>query len=344
MQALVLEKAKQLRIREIELNEVMGPDDVTIKIHTVGICGSDVHYYEYGSIGTYIIREPMVLGHEASGTVIAVGANVKNLKVGDRVCMEPGIPNKNSREYRMGRYNIDPDVKFWATPPIHGCLRPIVVHPADFTFKLPDNVSFGEGALVEPFSVGVYAVDKAAIKLGSTALVIGAGTIGIVTALAAMAAGAGKVIVADISEKRLDLCSSRYPSLVTLNVADKSLKEAIAGLDIGAIDFVFEASGATRSLQNAMEVVAAGGCIVQIGCPIKESSFSISVAQSKEVRLEFIFRYAHVYPKVIALLASGKVDAKLLITKNYSFSDSVKAFEEVSRNDDMIKAQIIMPQ
>jgi D-xylulose reductase len=342
MRALVLEKVKQLGIREIELNEVMGPEDVTIKVHTVGICGSDVHYYDHGGIGNFLVKEPMVLGHEASGTVVSVGKNVRDLKPGDRVCMEPGIPDRNSNEFRTGRYNIDPKVRFWATPPIHGCLRPTVVHPADFTFKLPDNVSFGEGALVEPLAVGVYAVERAAVKLGSTVLVIGAGTIGLVTALAAAAAGAGKVIVADISQKRLDLCGSRYPSLVLLNVAAKPLKEALLGF--GAIDFVFEASGAPPSLQSAMEAVAPGGCIVQIGCPLKESSFSVSLAQSKEVRLEFIFRYAHVYPKVVALLASGKLNAKPLITREYTFEEGARAFEEVSKSDEMIKAQILMPQ
>lgn len=344
MRALVLEKAGQLSIRDILIEEAMGPDDVTIKMHTVGICGSDVHYYEYGAIGAYVVREPLVLGHEASGTVIAAGVNVKNLKIGDRVCMEPGIPDKSSREYRAGRYNIDPGVKFWATPPIHGCLRPTVVHPADFTFKLPDDLSFGEGALVEPISVGVYAVKRAAITLGSTVVVIGAGTIGIVTALAAKAAGAGQVFIADISRKRLALCHAAYPWLDGLDVADRSLGDAVAGLGCGVVDFVFEASGAPHALQNSMEIVAPGGCIVQIGCPIKEASFSVSLAQSKEIRLEFIFRYAHVYQKVLALLASGNFDAKPLITKEYAFDDSIRAFEEVSRSDEIIKAQIVFPQ
>lgn len=153
MKALVLEERRKLSLRDflIERDEVLGPGDVRIKLHTVGICGSDVHYYTHGGIGQFMVREPMILGHEASGTVIEVGSGVRSLKVGDRVCMEPGIPDPDSRATRLGLYNVDPAVRFWATPPVHGVLRPSVVHPALFTFKLPDNVSFAEAAMVEPW-------------------------------------------------------------------------------------------------------------------------------------------------------------------------------------------------
>jgi D-xylulose reductase len=178
MEALVLEKVHELKIREIHLPETLGAHDVRIKLHTVGVCGSDVHYYEWGAIGPFVVREPMVLGHEASGTVIEVGEQVTNLKVGDRVCMEPGIPDPNSKATRLGIYNLDPAVQFWATPPVHGVLRPTVVHPAAFTFKLPDNVSFAEGAMVEPLAVGMHATSKARVKPGDVAVVMGAGPIG----------------------------------------------------------------------------------------------------------------------------------------------------------------------
>ena len=148
MKALVLEKKGVLALRDIDLPLEVGPSDVKIQIHTVGVCGSDVHYYTHGAIGPYVLREPMVLGHEAAGTVVEVGSAVTNLKVGDRVCMEPGIPDLSSRASKLGIYNVDPSVRFWATPPIHGVLAPFAVHPAAFTYKLPDNVSFAEGAMV----------------------------------------------------------------------------------------------------------------------------------------------------------------------------------------------------
>ncbi len=210
MKALVLEEKHKLSLRDfpIEREEVLGPRDVRIKLHTVGICGSDVHYYTHGGIGPFIVREPMILGHEASGVVIEAGAEVKTLKVGDRVCMEPGIPDPDSRATRLGIYNVDPAVRFWATPPIHGVLRPTVVHPELFTFKLPDNVSFAEAAMVEPLAVGVHGATKAAVKPGDVGLVIGAGPIGLVTALSLLAAGCARVFVSDVDEAKLDLAAT----------------------------------------------------------------------------------------------------------------------------------------
>ncbi|MCA9881492.1 MAG: alcohol dehydrogenase catalytic domain-containing protein, partial [Anaerolineae bacterium] len=194
MEALVLERKGELSLRDFDIKEHLGPHDVRIDLRTVGVCGSDVHYYTHGAIGHFVVREPMILGHEASGIITEVGSEVKNLKVGDRVCMEPGIPDPNSRPTRLGMYNLDPAVQFWATPPVHGILRPSVVHPAAFTFKLPDTVSYAEGAMVEPLAVGMHAANKAKIKPGDVAVVIGAGPIGMVTALAALAGGCASVI------------------------------------------------------------------------------------------------------------------------------------------------------
>src|ERR1700752_2013845 len=188
MEALVLERKGELSLRDIDLPLEIGPHDAKIAIHTVGICGSDVHYYQHGAIGQFVVRQPMVLGHEASGTIVAVGSDVDTLHIGDRVCMEPGIPDPNSKASRLGLYNLDPAVRFWATPPVHGCLTPYVTHPAAYTFKLPANVSFAEGAMVEPLAVGMHASVKAKIKPGDLTVVMGAGPIGNVTALAALAA------------------------------------------------------------------------------------------------------------------------------------------------------------
>ena len=200
-----------LRDFPIEREEVLGPRDVRIKLHTVGICGSDVHYYTHGGAGIFQVKAPMILGHEAAGIVMETGAEVTSLKIGDRVCMEPGIPDPNSRATRLGMYNVDPAVRFWATPPIHGVLRPTVVHPENFTFKLPDNVSFAEAAMVEPLAVGVHAATKAQVKPGDIALVIGAGPIGLVTALSALAAGCARVFVSDVDETKLELAAKLGP-------------------------------------------------------------------------------------------------------------------------------------
>ena len=326
MKALVLKETKRLVITDIDIKETVGPDDVQVKIHTVGICGSDLHYYQYGRIGPFVVKEPMVLGHEASGTIIGVGENVKNLKLGDRVCMEPGIPDLKSKATLLGMYNLDPAVRFWAHPPIHGCLRETVVHPAMFTFKLPENVSYGEGALVEPLSVGLQAVKKAAIQAGDVAVVTGCGTIGLVTAMAALASGCSKVIITDVIQPKLDLAS--HFGMTAVNIAKQDLKTVVDNLTDGwGADVVFEASGNEAAVLKAFEPLRPGGNVVFIGMPVKPVPVDIVAAQAKEARMETIFRYAHVYPRALGLLASGKIDIKPLITDRYKFEDSVKAFE-----------------
>lgn len=327
MEALVLEKQHELSIRNIELHEPLGPRDVRIALRVVGVCGSDVHYYEFGRIGNFIVKEPMVLGHEASGRVVEVGSEVKHLKVGDRVCMEPGIPDPNSKATRLGMYNLDPAVRFWATPPVHGVLRPTVVHPADFTFKLPDTVSFEEGAMIEPLAVGMHAANKAQIKPGDLAVVIGAGPIGMLTALAALAGGCSQVVLSDVVQPKLDLAATLGP-IVPVNVTRESLVEVVNKLtdDWGA-DVVFECSGNAKAAASVFDVVAPAGRVVMVGMPNQPIAYDVVAAQVKEARVEHVFRYAHVYPRALALMGSGRLNVKPLITDTFSFEDSIKAFD-----------------
>jgi D-xylulose reductase len=326
MKALVLQEKGKLAVLDMAFDEKLGPDDVRIKIHTVGICGSDVHYYTHGRIGDFIVKEPMVLGHEASGTILEVGKNVKSLKSGDRICMEPGIPNLHSRAVIEGMYNLDPDVIFWATPPYHGCLRETVVHPAMFCFKLPDNVSYGEGALVEPLSVGMHAVKKANVKPGDVALVTGCGTIGILAALAALAGGCSKVIISDVIQPKLDI-AAKY-GMVPVNVKKQNPMDVVKKETGGwGVDIVFEASGSEAAIANVFQPLCPGGKVVFIGMPVNPVPVDIVAAQAKEARMETIFRYANVYPRGVALIGSGKIDVKPLITDKYKFADAIKAFD-----------------
>jgi D-xylulose reductase len=345
MKALVLEGKLSLSIREIALPLVVGPRDVRIRIGRVGICGSDVHYYTHGRIGPFVVNAPMVLGHEAAGVVIEVGGEVQDLKVGDRVCMEPGIPDMTSRASREGHYNLDPAVRFWATPPIHGCLTGEVVHPAAFTFKLPDHVSLAEGAMVEPFAVGMHAATKAQIKPGATALVIGAGPIGIMVALSALAAGAGQVIVSDLAQEKLAI-AGQYAGILPFDIRSGSLAAKVAELTAGwGADVVFEASGSPKAFDRIFDLLAPAGTVVLVGMPPAAISFDVVAAQAKEARIETIFRYANVYPKAVALLASGKVDLKPLISANFSFDESVAAFERAAQGRPAdIKLQIILEE
>ena len=343
MEALVLEKKGQLALRDIDLAETLGPHDVRIALHTVGICGSDVHYYTHGAIGPFVVREPMVLGHEAAGTVVEVGDAVTNLAVGDRVCMEPGIPDPNSKATQLGIYNLDPAVRFWATPPIHGVLRPTVVHPAAFTFKLPDSVSFAEGAMVEPLAVGLHAATKARIKPGDVAVVTGAGPIGMVTALSALAGGCSQVIISDVQQPKLDLAASLGP-ITPVNVAKEALVDVVnAATDGWGADIVFECSGNPRASAAVFEPLCPGGTVVYVGMPTETIQYDVVYAATKEARVEHVFRYAHVYPRALALMGSGQLDVKPLITDTFAFADSVEAFDfAVNMPATSVKAQIEM--
>ncbi|MER8955472.1 NAD(P)-dependent alcohol dehydrogenase [Mesorhizobium sp. M0833] len=344
VRALVLERQHELKLRDIDLPQTVGPGEVRIKIHTVGICGSDVHYYTHGRIGPFVVEAPMVLGHEAAGTVVETGEGVEHLKVGDRVCMEPGIPDPNSRASRLGLYNVDPAVRFWATPPIHGVLTPYVVHPANYTFKLPDNVSFAEGAMVEPFAVGMQAAAKAKIAPGDTAVVIGAGPIGTMVAIAALAGGCARAIVADLAQPKLDIAGG-YQGVIPVNIRDKSLPAEVKRLTDGwGADVVFECSGSSKAWETLLDLPRPGGTVVVVGLPVAPVAFDIATASTKEIRIETVFRYAHQYDRAIALMGSGRVDLKPLISATFPFEDSITAFDRaVEARPADVKLQIQLP-
>ena len=345
MKALVLEKKNQLTLRDIELPLEVGPNDVKIAIHTVGICGSDVHYYTHGGIGNYIVRQPMVLGHEASGVIVETGSAVRNLKVGDRVCMEPGVPNLTSRASKLGIYNVDPEVSFWATPPVHGVLRPEVVHPAAFTYRLPDQVTFAEGAMVEPFAIGMQAATRARIAPGDTAAVIGCGPIGIMVALAALAGGCSKVYISDLSAPKLAI-AGQYSGIVPVNVGEQSLADVISK-DTGGwgVDVLFEASGSAKVYPDLFTPARPGGAVVLVGLPVEQVGFNVPAAVAKEIRIETVFRYANIYERALQLIASGKVNLKPVITGTFHFSESIQAFERAAKGlPSDVKLQILLDE
>ncbi|MFV0382564.1 NAD(P)-dependent alcohol dehydrogenase [Paracoccus sp. (in: a-proteobacteria)] len=350
MEALVLERKDELSLRDFPAidreEEVLGPLDVRIRLHTVGICGSDVHYYTHGRIGPFVVNAPMILGHEASGTVTETGSGVTTLKPGDRVCMEPGIPDPNSKAARMGMYNIDPAVRFWATPPVHGILRPTCVHPEAFTFKLPDNVSFAEAAMVEPLAVGIHAATKARIKPGDNAVVMGAGPIGLVTALSALAGGCARVFVTDIAQPKLDIAASLSSAITPVNVAHEDLTaHVLRETDGWGAEVLFEATGSPKAAAGVFQPLAPGGCVVMIGGQPDPVLYDAGAAMVREARVENIFRYAHAFPRCVNMIASGAIDVKPLITRTFDFKDSVRAFETAaSAPAGDVKMQIELPQ
>ncbi|GIU32957.1 NAD(P)-dependent alcohol dehydrogenase [Shewanella schlegeliana] len=343
MKALVLEKVNELVLKEVAAPEEVGANDVKIKIQAVGICGSDVHYLSHGRIGHFIVEKPMILGHEAAGVITAVGANVKHLKEGDRVCMEPGVPQPQSPETMEGIYNLDPDVQFWATPPYDGCCSEYVVHPAAFTFKIPEHMSYAEGAMVEPLAIGMQAATKANIKPGDIGLVYGAGTIGVMCALSALASGCAEVIVVDVVDEKLATVNE-YQGITVINSLKQDVAEVIAAKTAGrGVNVVFECCGVESVITTICQHAAPNGTVVLVGMPVEPVKFDIVAAQVKEITFKTIFRYANMYPKTINLISSGKLNVKPLISKTYKFEDSLEAYARaLEANPSDVKIMIEM--
>jgi len=337
--ALVLHKIDDLRLESVPVNE---PKDgeVLLEMQSVGICGSDVHYWKRGCIGDFVVRAPMILGHESSGKVIKVGPNVKNLKEGDRVTIEPGVPCRRCDFCKVGRYNLCADVVFLATPPVHGSIARYHTHAADFCFKLPNHVTYEEGAFCEPLSVGVHACRRAGVTIGSTVFITGAGPIGLVSMLAAKAMGADTIIMTDISQSRLDFAKKVGASHVVLAEDDPQKTANRVVETLGSMPNIsIECSGAESSIQATFYATVSGGVVVLVGLGRPLASLPIVNAAVREIDIRGVFRYANCYPAALSLIASGRIDVKPLITHRYTINESVQAFE-MAESGQAIKVMI----
>jgi L-iditol 2-dehydrogenase len=328
--AAVLYAPGDLRIEDRDVPEP-GAREVLVKIAAVGVCGSDVHYYEHGRIGAFVVREPLVLGHESAGRVVALGPDVTRHAVGDRVTLEPGVPCGRCRECRAGRYNLCRDVRFFATPPIDGAFTNYVAIHEDFAFTLPDAVSDEAGALMEPLSVGIWACRKAGVSAGDRVLVTGAGPIGLLAQQCALAFGATEVTVTDVSEARLELARRTG--------ATRALK---AGEEVGEVDALIECSGHPAALAAGVAAVRPAGTAVIVGLgPEEDATVPLSLLQSREIWLTGTFRYANTYPTAIALVASGRVDLEAIITGRYELDDAEAALNAGREDPANVKAIVV---
>jgi L-iditol 2-dehydrogenase len=318
------------------------PGEVLVRIEYVGICGSDLHYYQTGRIGDFVVKPPFVLGHEAGGVVAETGAGVTHLKKGDRVALEPGKTCGHCEFCRSGKYNLCPDVVFFATPPVDGVFQEYAAHEAALCFKLPDTVSTLEGALIEPLAVGFHAALTGEARIGQTALVTGAGCIGLVSMLALKAQGISTVYVTDVVEKRLQKAKDLGAGEV-INAAERNTAEAVRELTGGrGVDLVIETSGNEVSAAQAIESACKGGTMVFVGYSASGNmNLPISAALNRELTFKTIFRYRHIYPLAIGAVASGAVDIKRIVTDVFDFDDIQDAMDKSVHNKAGIVKSVI---
>lgn len=312
-----------------------GPAEVLVKVGAVGVCGSDVHYYEHGRIGGHVVEQPLVLGHEASGVVIGRGANARRHPVGQRVSLEPGVPDFTCVQCRAGRYNLCPNMRFFGTPPIDGAFCEYVVLHEEFAHPVPDSLTDEAAALLEPLSVGVWACRKARVSAGDRVLVNGAGPIGLVAAQTALAFGASEVVITDVNPRRLKLA-------VALGCTQAIDVGAIALGDTGfEPNVLVECSGNPTAIGAAVRTVARAGRVVLVGMGGDDIPLPLPYIQDHELELTGTFRYANTWPTAIDLAASGRVDLDRLVTGRFAL-DEVSAALTCGRVDrDSIKPIVV---
>ena len=323
--AAVLHAPRDVRVEERPVPEP-GPLDVLVEIAAVGVCGSDVHYYEHGRINTRVVRAPHVLGHESAGRVVAVGDRVTQQAVGDRVALEPGLPCGRCRECRGGRYNLCRDVRFLGAPPTDGAFTCFVAMHEDFAHALPDSVSDEAGALMEPLSVALWACEKAGVSAGDRVLVTGAGPIGLLVLQVARTRGATEVAVTDVNPHRLELA-----------------RRLGATAEVGEADALIECSGHPQALRDGIAALRPAGVAVLVGMGGDgEATVPIALLQTREIWLTGTFRYANTYPAAIALAAAGRVDLEAIVTGHFTL-DEVDAALRASREDPHSVKPIVIP-
>ena len=332
-------------IRTFEYQErpmpVVAAGEVGIAVRDVGICGSDMHFFNGDAQKIFPNALPFILGHECGGVVYEVGAGVTDLKVGDRVAIEPGIPCGTCEFCRSGRYNLCRKVRFLATPPYSGGLQNYISYPAHMVYRLPEGMTMMEGALLEPLSVGLHAARRGEVELGSSITILGGGCIGLCTLLAAKAMGAGRCIVADIVDSHLDKALELGATDVVHSGRENAV-EKIAELTNGeGTDVVFETAGIAATAAQTSYIVKRGGTIVMVGNVFGDVPFSFRNIYVKEAQVRGVFRYHSTYPMAIEAVMSGKIDIRKIVTGVFDFEHASEGFVQALDHKDQCNKNVI---
>lgn len=332
---------QRIAIEDVDWQEPLA-DEIAIRPEYIGVCGSDVHFFERGRIGKCVVNYPFILGHECAGRVVAVGKNVKTIREGDRVVIEPGIPCGKCHYCRSGRYNLCPDVKFLSTPPYDGVLRERFNYPADMAYRLPDEISSIEGALIEPLAVGMYAAKRGNVSPGMKVAILGGGCIGLMTLLACKAAGASEILVSDLFQSRLGKAKELGATITfqsgTEDDADRMRRMTESG---EGFDVVFETAGNKVTASQTSKLLKRGGTIVIVGNIVDEVSFSFRDLYLNEGEIKAVFRYRNIFPEAIQQVAAGRIQVKDIASDVFPLEQAQMAFEKaMTEKEKVIKAVI----
>jgi L-iditol 2-dehydrogenase len=331
----VLRAAGDLAVEE-RPDPVPGPHEVLVRVASVGVCGSDIHYFEHGRIGRFTVDAPLVLGHEASGEVVGLGPAVSRLSLGQRVSLEPGVPDFTCSQCLEGRYNLCTGMRFFATPPIDGAFAELVTIHEQFAHPVPPKLSDDAAALLEPLSVGLWACRKGEVTAGSRVLVTGAGPVGLVTAQCAIALGASEVTVTDVNGHRLQLARDLGVT-TTVDSGTTSLADSAVEPDV-----LLECSGRPEAVVDAIPTVARAGRVVLVGMGADELPLPVSRIQEYELTVTGTFRYAHTWPAAISLASTGRVQLDRMVTGHYRL-DQVREALTANRDDARTVKPMVRP-
>jgi L-iditol 2-dehydrogenase len=344
LRAAVLLGPKKIDVMDVPEPRIRSGEEVKIRVKSVGICGSDAHFYMDGRLASWVVEEPLILGHECAGEVVEIGEEVESLKVGDLVAVEPGIPCRKCEWCKRGEYNLCPHIIFLAVPGVNGAFAEYLVSVEDFVFKLPDHLSAEEGAMMEPLSVAVEAAKLCDIRLGESVAILGAGPIGILCTQVALAAGATEIYVTDLYAPRLDFVQKLSKNrIIPLNASEVDVFSEIMKLTGNTgVDKTLETAGSFETFRLAPLITKRGGRVTLVGIPpFKEHLYRASDLFDRTVTIKAVYRYANDYPIAIQLASKGLVDVRSLITHRFNLNEVQKGLEITATHaDNVIKAVV----
>ena len=321
-----------------------GKGELQIKLEYVGVCGSDLHFYQEGQLANWTLDGPLALGHEPGGIVTAIGEGVEDFKIGDKVSLEPAVPCGECEDCRTGHYNLCKNIKMLAIPHERdGVNAEYCVHSASMCYKLPENMDTMEGALIEPLAVGLHATELSNAKVGETAIVLGSGCIGLCTIMSLKARGVSNIYVADIMDKRLEKALEVGATRV-FNSKRESIEEFAKTLPGGGADQVYECAGNRITTLQTCRLIKRSGKITLVGVsPEPVLELDIATLNAMEGTIYSVYRYRNLWPKAIAAVSSGIIPVKKIVSHEFAFKDCIEGTEySLNHKDEVIKAVIKM--